>query len=218
MGKTIDHLLTTHPLQTVIKLSFVANGSESFHIHCFACWTSSEVILFSGSFHLLQDPGYWVWSLASHTKCSVSAGTWYWRLYFLPVLGKHLQVKTGICQSSRGSDMCNFKSHSWQDFLAYCTRPANVHLAMVCVSCSFNSFSIFWLSLKQQQNLMKIMFSCIHFPIWPYSPKIMIFYYFILVNCMGWQVCIHVAMHPRTVHTALGSDVWGETFWSETSF
>ena len=66
---------------------------------------------------------------------------------------------------------------------------------MASVSCSFNSFSVFLLSLKQQQNLMKIMFSCIHFPTWPYPPphppknnnneKL----YFILVNYMGWQVC-----------------------------
>ena len=50
--------------------------------------------------------------------------------------------------------------------LSLCTRPGSVHLAMLmaCVSCLFNSFSVFLLSLKQQ-NLMKIMFSCIHFPI-----------------------------------------------------
>ena len=86
--------------------------------------------------------------------------------------------------------MCDFKSHFWQDFLAYCPRPVSVHLVMVCVGCSFNSFSVFLLSLKQQQNLMKIMFSCIHFPVWPYPPKIMKKMYFIQVNCMGWQVCL----------------------------
>ena len=58
-------------------------------------------------------------------------------------------------------------------FLAYCTRPVSVHLAMACGSCLFNSFSVFLLSLKQQQNLMKILFSCIHFPIWPDPPKLM---------------------------------------------
>ena len=84
--------------------------------------------------------------------------------------------------------MHDFKSHFQQYFLAYCTRPVSVHLAMACVSCSFDSFSIFLLSLKQQQNLVKIMFSCIHFPIWPYPPKIMKKMYFILVNCMGWQL------------------------------
>ena len=59
----------------------------------------------------------------------------------------------------------------------------------IYVGCSFDSFSVFLLSLKQQQNLVKIMFSCIHFPIWPYPPKIMKKLYFIPVNCMGWQVC-----------------------------
>ena len=58
-----------------------------------------------------------------------------------------------------------------QDFLAYHTRPVSVHLAMACVSCSFDSFSIFLLSLKPQQNLMKNVFSWIHFPIWPYPPQ-----------------------------------------------
>ena len=38
----------------------------------------------------------------------------------------------------------------------------------------FNLFA----QLKTKQNLMKIMFSCIHFPIWPYPLKIMIFYIF----------------------------------------
>ena len=55
--------------------------------------------------------------------------------------------------------MHNFKSHFQQDFLAFCTRPVSVHFVMVCVSCSFHSFLIFLLSLKQQQNLRKIMFS-----------------------------------------------------------
>ena len=36
---------------------------------------------------------------------------------------------------------------------------------------------------------MKIMFSCIYFPIWPYPLKIMREKkYFIPANCMGWQV------------------------------
>ena len=36
---------------------------------------------------------------------------------------------------------------------------------------------------------MKIMFSCIRFPVRPYPPKIMKKLYLMLVNCMGWQVC-----------------------------
>ena len=95
VGKTIDRVLTTHPLQTVIKLFFVANGSESFRVHCFACRRSPEVILFSGTFHLLQDPGYRVWSLASHTKRSVSAGTWYRRLFFYFIFTGTGEIFTG---------------------------------------------------------------------------------------------------------------------------
>ena len=39
------------------------------------------------------------------------------------------------------------------------------------VGCSFDSFSIFLLSLKQQQNLLKIIFSCIHFAVWFPPPQ-----------------------------------------------
>ena len=42
-------------------------------------------------------------SPTSHTKRSVSAGTCYRRLYFSPVLGKHLPVKSGTCRSSGSS-------------------------------------------------------------------------------------------------------------------
>ena len=48
-----------------------------------------------------------------------------------------------------------------------------MNLVMAFIGCLFDSFSISLLSLKQQQNLMKILFSCIHFPVWPYPPKIM---------------------------------------------
>ena len=84
-----------------------------------------------------------------------------------------------------GSGVLNSSQYMWQwkeeamlckihvRDLAYCTRPVSVRLVMACVGCSFNSFSIFLLNLKQKQNLMKIMFSCIHFPIWPYPPKLM---------------------------------------------
>ena len=99
--------------------------------------------------------------------------------------------------------MHDFKSHFQWDFLAYCTRPVSVHLATASVGCSFNSFSIFLLSLKQQQNLVKIMFSCIHFPICPYPPQNNDKLYFILVNCMGWQVCIQDAFIPASDHSQL---------------
>ena len=93
--------------------------------------------------------------------------------------------------------MRDFKSHLQWDFLACCTRPVSMHSTMACVNCSFDYFSVFLLSLKQQQNLMKIMFSCIHFPIRPYPPKIMKNLYFILVNCTGWQVCTYILSLSR---------------------
>ena len=44
--------------------------------------------------------------------------------------------------------MQDFKSHFRQDFLAYCTRPVSVHLAMACIGCSFNSYSVFFAQFK----------------------------------------------------------------------
>ena len=101
-GKTTDRVLMTHTLQTVIKLSVVANGGESFRVHCFACWTSPEVILFNGSFHLLQDPAYRVWSLASHTKHSISARRY---LVLVTIFFTGTRGKTGIWWSSKGSGL-----------------------------------------------------------------------------------------------------------------
>ena len=74
--------------------------------------------------------------------------------------------------------MHDFKSHFQQDVSVYCTRPVSVHLAMVCVSCSFHSFSVLLLSLKLKLNLLKIMFSFIHFPACPYPTQIMIFLFY----------------------------------------
>ena len=105
---------------------------------------------------------------------------------------RHLEFQRNVWQWKEEAVLCkihmrDFRSHFW--WLAYCTRPASVHLVMAFIGCSFDSFSVFLLSLKQQQNLMKIMFSCIHFPVGPYSPPNNDFLNFILVNCMGWQVC-----------------------------
>ena len=82
-----------------------------------------------------------------------------------------------MCGSRRKKQCCakyrrvrDFKSHLRRDFLADCIRPVSVHLAMASVGCSFESFSVFLLSLKQQENRMKIMFSYVHYPIWPYPP------------------------------------------------
>ena len=47
----------------------------------------------------------------------------------------------------------DFKSHFQRDFLAYCTRPVSVHLAMACVGCSFNSlFAQFKTTIKTHEN------------------------------------------------------------------
>ena len=66
-------------------------------IYGFACWSTSEAVLFSQGIHLLLDPVYRV-SPASHL---ISAGTWYRQLYFSLGLGKHLPAKTGICSDSK---------------------------------------------------------------------------------------------------------------------
>ena len=50
-------------------------------VFSFACWSTQGAILISQSFHLLMDPGYRA-SPASHTKRSVSAGTWYGAFFF----------------------------------------------------------------------------------------------------------------------------------------
>ena len=118
--------------------------------------------------------------------------------------------------------MHNFRSHFQWDFLACCTRRVRVRLAMACVGCSLNSFSVFLLSLKQEQNLMKIMFSCIHFPVWPYPPpppQIMREkqqqqqqqqkqLYFILVKGTAWQVC-----YVLDARSALYSSLYPLTTW-----
>ena len=115
-------------------------------------------------------------------------------------------ISTGMCGSGRKKQccakyayMCNFKSHFQQDFLAYCTGPVRVHLAMAYVGCSFDSFSVFLLSLKQQQNV----FSCIHFPIWPYPPQNNeknVFYTSKLYGLTGMTVSHNDTLYIYTVH------------------
>ena len=68
-------------------------------------------------------------------------------------------------------------------FLAYCTRPVSEHLAMACIGCSFDSFSVFLLSLKNKSPEYYVF-------LYPFS-SMAIFpqdngkNYFMLVNCMG---------------------------------
>ena len=84
--------------------------------------------------------------------------------------------------------MHDFKSHFQWDFLAYCTKPVSVRLAMACVSCLFDSFSIFLLKFKTTSHEN-------HVFLYPFSDMAISpqnnekkKLYFILVNCMGWQV------------------------------
>ena len=81
-----------------------------------------------------------------------------------------------------------------------------MHLVMVCVGCSFDSLSVVLLSLKQQQNLMKIMFSCISFPICLYLPQIMkknVFYTGKLYGLTGMRLAQCIDCHERYVHHTL---------------
>ena len=54
--------------------------------------------------------------------------------------------------------------HAWLQIslpvrlLSLCTRPVSVHLAMACVGCLFDSFSVFLLSLKQNKISWKLCF------------------------------------------------------------
>ena len=75
------------------------------------------------------------------------------------------------------------RCHRWKNWKTpACIREIQVDKLHLASQCAFGNdmcrlvvqefFNLF-ASFKQQQNLMKIMFSSIHFPIWPYPPKIM---------------------------------------------
>ena len=79
-------------------------------------------------------------------------------------------------------------SHFRQAFLAYCTRPVRVHLAMACIGCSFNSlFAQFKTTTKSHENYVFLY----PFSSMAISHQFFFFFkkYYILVNWMGWQVC-----------------------------
>ena len=84
----------------------------------------------------------------------------------------------------------DFKAHFWRDFLIYCTRPDSVHLAMACVSCSFDSlkknlFAQFKTTTKSHENYV-FLYSFSKYLKNKTKQKL----YFIPVNCMGWQECV----------------------------
>ena len=78
----------------------------------YGIWCDWVFIVLLADWHWMQSclagtsTCFWTQGIepANHTKRSVSASTWYQWRYFLLVLGKHLLVKTSICQSSRGCD------------------------------------------------------------------------------------------------------------------
>ena len=66
------------------------------------------------------------------TQSAVSAGTWYRRLYFSTVLGKHLLVKTGTCRSGGASDSGDSTLLAPSKFLA-------LALSLLFIVCALSS-------------------------------------------------------------------------------
>ena len=81
--------------------------------------------------------------------------------------------------------LCNLKFHFRQDVYAYCTRPVSMHLMMVCVSCSFNSFfnlfALFCTTTKSHKNYV-FLYSFFSMAISPQNNEKKYFY---TVNCTG---------------------------------
>ena len=98
---------------------------KAFAFPVFACWTSPEVILFSGSFHLLQGTEYDLYQVTQNAQFQPVLGTSNYN--FLPVLGKHLPVKTGICRSSGGSGSPISHIHDYST----CHTTINIY---ICIS------------------------------------------------------------------------------------
>ena len=86
----------------------------------------------------------------------------------------------------------DFKSHRPTRFLSllhYASQGAfgDGVCRLLIILTAFQSFCS--VSLKQQQNLMKVMFSCVHFPIWPYPPKNNDLFYFSFIPVLT-ELCI----------------------------
>jgi len=96
--------------------------------------------------------------------------------------------------------MHDFRSHFRQAFLAYCTRPVHVHLAMACIGCSFNSlFAQFKTTTKSHENYVFLYpFSSI--AISPQNNEKPVFYTGKLYGLTGmWYLCAQkspYALHP----------------------
>ena len=90
--------------------------------------------------------------------------------------------------------MHNLKSHFQQDFLAYCTRPVSVHLAMVCVGCSLDSFSIFFAlfyTTKSHKNCV-FLYPFFNVAISPQNNEKNVFYTGKLYGLTGMHMCFMI--------------------------
>ena len=95
--------------------------------------------------------------------------------------GSSILNSTGMCGSGRKKQCCAKYTCMTSNLTSSEISKPNVLGQSVCIwrwrvlaACS-TVFGSFFLSLKQQQNLMKTVFSCIHFAIWPQVSKL-VFY------------------------------------------
>ena len=115
---------------------------------------------------------------------------------------QHFEFQPARVAEGRSNVVLNM--HAQLQILACCTWSVSVHLAMVCwllIRQFFNIFQ-FLLSLKQQQDLMKIMFSGINFHIWPYPPPPpppMIYFisYWLTVWVDRYEQCITIKLNSN---------------------
>ena len=96
-------------------LLFILNNDlqQWVFIFCLLVNTRSDLVYLSWSFHLLLDPGYRV-SPASHTKCSVWAGTWYRWLFSWSF---HLLMDPVYRVSPASRTKCSVSAGTWYRWL-----------------------------------------------------------------------------------------------------
>ena len=99
-------------------LLFILNNDlqQWVFIFCLSVNTRSDLVYLSWSFHLLLDPGYRV-SPASHTKCSVWAGTWYRWLFSWSF---HLLMDPVYRVSPASLTKCSVSAGTWYDGTGDC--------------------------------------------------------------------------------------------------
>ena len=97
------------------------------------------------------------------------------RVFCFSLVAAAFWISTGTCSSGRKKQWCAkyTKSHFRQDFLANYTRPVSVHVAVVCVGCLFNNFSVFLLCFTQHKTSWNLCFPVSIFQYGHIPPKIM---------------------------------------------